>query len=163
MKKIQMLKDILLQENEIYKKILELANKKTQLISEDNIDEIQKITKLEEQYVQDAKILEYKREDRIAEIEKELSIEKVIDISTLLSHILDEELRKELQSTKDEFAKTLTQLKTVNDLNNILIKDALEYIGVSLNLMTAATSEGTYGSKSGEIETQNRNLFDIKG
>ena len=163
MEKISELKKTLSEENEIYKTILELANKKTQLISEDNIDEIQKITKLEEQYLQDAKILEYKREDKISEIEKELRIEKITDITTLLNYILDDKLKRELELIKVEFIKTLKQLKAVNDLNNTLIKDALEYINLSLNLMTAATSEGTYGSGAGEIETQNRNLFDIKG
>lgn len=157
--------EILKDEKTIYKDILELANKKTNMIAEENIAEIEKISKQEEQYIKEAKLLEYKREDKISEIEKSLVKEKINDISILLQHISDEKLKEQLSYTRDEFTKVINELKSVNSMNNILIQDALEYISLSLNIMSGATAEGTYGKNPQNIEPQtlHKNMFDFKG
>lgn len=157
--------EILKDEKTIYNNILELANKKTNMIAEENIIEIENISKQEEQYLKQAKLLEYKREDKISEIEKSLVIEKIDDISNLLEHISDEKLKNNLSRTRDEFTKVINELKSVNSMNNILIQDALEYIALSLNIMSGATAEGTYGKdpKNIEPQTRHKNMFDFKG
>lgn len=161
--KVYELKKILLEENEIYKKVLELSNKKTDCIASDNIEEIQKINLQEEELIQDAKKVEARRELVISKMEQELNIDKVDDITSLLDNIKNYDLKKELQGARNELVETLTQLKVTNELNNTLIKDALEYINLSLNLMTSATNEGMYGRNAQEPETQNRSFFDTKG
>ena len=165
MKEAEGLIDILKEEQGIYNEILKLANEKTDMIAQENIDSLEDISKREEKYVQEAKIIEYKREDKITEIEKSLEIEKVSDISSLLKYLKDEDLKKQLEDTQMEFTNTLSQLKSINIINNTLIQDALEYIDLSLNLMTDARAEGTYGKGAEEAENidQNKSLFDFKG
>ena len=171
MTEIRELIEILKEENEIYNSILELANQKTAMISEENIAEIDSISKQEEQYIKDAKLVEYRREDQILKIEKtlavqnKLSTEKIKDISSLLKYIEDPGLKEELSQTQKDFTATLTELKKINLINNTLIKDALEYISLNMNLITGASTEGTYGKTSENIEPQTRNksMFDFKG
>ena len=112
-----------------------------------------------------AKLIEAKREDQITLMEKSLKIEKISDISSLSQYVKDEKLKIQLEKTQDQFSQTLNELKRVNMVNNTLIQDALEYIALSLNLMSGATAEGTYGKDAGETEgqTQNKNMFDFKG
>lgn len=165
MTELKNLIQILKQEDEIYSELLKISNEKTILISEENIDVIGDIGKKEEKYITEAKLLEYKREDEITKIEKLCKIEKLDDLSSLLKHIEDEALKSELIDTQKNFTRTLGDLKRVNLLNNTLIKDALEYITLSLNLMTQATAEGTYGktAKEAEPQTEHKSMFDFKG
>lgn len=164
MSEISKLIEILKEEESIYKKILELANSKTEMIAEENIDQIETVAKEEEAYIQEAKLVEYKREDQITLIEKTLDI-KISDISSLSPYIKDQELKNELLQTQERFSQTLNELKRVNMVNNTLIQDALEYIALSLNLMSGATAEGTYGKDAEEsaVQTQNKSMFDFKG
>lgn len=164
MTEIENLTNLLKEEEEIYSEILKLANKKTEMIAEDNIDEIEKLAKEEEEFIKKARILEYKREDEITKIEKNLEIEKITDLSSLLENIDDEKLRENLKQTQIKFKETLEELKRVNMINNTLIKDALEYITLSLNLITGATADNTYGKDAvDESQTQRRSMFDFKG
>lgn len=165
MKEVEDLIEILKEEQAIYSEILKLANEKTDMIAEENIDSLEDISKQEAIYVKQAKILEYKREDKITEIEQSLGIEMVSDISSLLNYVDDKNLKKQLIDRQREFTNTLKELKSINIINNTLIQDALEYIDLSLNLMTQATAEGTYGKGAKEAEgaTQNKSLFDFKG
>ncbi len=162
---ISKLIEILKDENKIYNDILALANKKTEMIAEENMDEISNIAKKEEEYIKQAKLIEYKREDQITAIEKSLGIEKLSDISSLLQYVGDENIKKELIEAQKEFASTLNELKRVNLINNTLIQDALEYINLSVNLMMGATAEGTYGkdTANAEVQTHHKNMFDFKG
>ena len=165
MSHIEDLIKVLKSEEEIYSKILKVSNKKTEMIADENIEEIEKISKQEEEYIKQARLLEYKREDYITAIEKSLNIEKISDISSLLNYVKDEDLKKELKDTQIDFNNTLGELKKVNLINNTLIKDALEYIDLSLNLVTDATAENTYNkdSASKEPQIQHKNMFDFKG
>ena len=165
MTELRNLIQILKQEEKIYSELLSLSNKKTDLISDEKIDDIGELTRQEEHYIKEAKLLEYKREDEITKIEKLCNIEKLDDLSSLLKHIEDEALKSEFIDTQKNFTRTLGDLKRVNLLNNTLIKDALEYITLSLNLMTQATAEGTYGktAKEAEPQTEHKSMFDFKG
>lgn len=164
MTEIESLVGILKEEEEIYSEILELANKKTDMIAEDNIEEIEAIAKEEEEKLKQAKILEYKREDEITKIEKKLGIEKITDLSSLLNHVKDEKLREDLKQRQLKFKDTLEELRRVNMINNTLIQDALEYIALSLNLMTDVVADNTYGKNSSDDrQIQQRRMFDFKG
>lgn len=165
MNEVKSLIDMLKEEQEIYSEILKLANEKTDMISQESLDGLEDVSKQEEKHIKEAKILKYKREDKITEIEKSLKIEKVSDISSLLKYIEDKNLKNQLIETQIEFTNTLSKLKSINIINNTLIQDALEYIDLSLNLMTEATAEGTYGKGAEEAEniTQNKSMFDFKG
>lgn len=165
MKEIKHLIDLLKQEEKVYSEMLLLSEKKTKCISNENIDEINEIAKQEERLIKEARLLEYQREDEITKIEKLFNIEKLDDLSSLLKHIEDKKLESELIETQVNFTNTLSELKNVNSLNNTLIQDALEYITLSLNLMTQATAEGTYGKTAKEAEPQapQKSMFDFKG
>ena len=165
MSHIEDLIKVLKSEEEIYSKILKVSNKKTEMIADENIEEIEKISKQEEEYIKEARLIEYKREDQITAIEKSLDIESISDISSLLNYVDDEKIKIQLTETQKTFTNTLNELKRVNSMNNTLIQDALEYINLNLNLMTQASTDGTYGNKSGEMEvqTQNKNIFDFRG
>lgn len=165
MKEIKHLIDLLKQEEKIYREMLLLSERKTKCISDENIDEINEIAKQEERLIKEARLLEYQREDEITKIEKLFNIEKLDDLSSLLKHIEDKKIESELIETQVNFTNTLSELKNVNSLNNTLIQDALEYITLSLNLMTQATAEGTYGKTAKEAESQapQKSMFDFKG
>ena len=165
MKGISKLIEILKDENKIYQDILTLTNAKTEMIAQENMSEISNIAKQEEEYIKEAKLIEYKREDQITAIEKSLDIDKISDISSLLNYVDDDNIKKQLIETQRQFTNTLNELKRVNKMNNTLIQDALEYIALSVNLMTGATTDGKYGRNTAEteVQTHHKNMFDFKG
>ncbi|KNF09659.1 flagella synthesis protein FlgN [Gottschalkia purinilytica] len=158
---IEELKVVLTKELEEYKQVLELADKKTDILISGSIDKIENITKEEYEIIYRIEALESDRETIVSDIEKGFNIQEQMDLTTLIGYFNEQE-QETLNTIKDELTDILAELKDKNELNKTLIDDSLQYIDLGVNLLTASSSQGTYKGDTGEINTQNKNLFDIK-
>lgn len=161
---IEELKQVLTEELEIYKTIHEYALKKTDIITSGKINELDKLTQIEQTLIIKIGKLEDKREEVIEKIGKKLNLKKDVNLSAIMPYI-DKKDEKEINAIRDEFVNLLNKLKDRNQINSVLIKDSLEYINFNINLLTQSTSiEGaTYSKDKGKDGSiQNRNLFDKK-
>lgn len=158
---IEELKVVLTKELEEYKQVLELADKKTDILISGSIDKIENITKEEYEIIYRIEKLESDREKIVSDIEKGFNIQEQMDLTTLIGYFNEQE-QETLNTIKDELTDILTKLKDKNELNKTLINDSLQYIDLGVNLLTDSSSQGTYKGDTREINTQNKNLFDIK-
>ena len=138
----------------VHTEILKIANDKKEAIVQNETDKLKKITKQEQQVVFNIIDLEEKREKNVKSLstllnEKQegLTISEIIKISK--DKIKNITLINEVEKAKEDLRNIINELKTVNELNNQLIKNSLEYIDFNLNLMLGSTIQGTYGN-SGE-------------
>lgn len=156
------LKETMEKELEAYRAILELAKRKTEILKESKVTELELLTLDERAKVEEINSIEGEREHIARGLADSLGVNERLDLSTM-SQYFTEEGRAEFSEIKSDFVETIEELKRVNSLNETLIKDSLEYIDFSLNIMTSATVGGGYSQKADDAQsTSKKNLFDFK-
>ncbi len=160
---IKELTDILNKENDIYDTFLKLSNNKTDLIVGGNVSELENIVRIEQSLIIKIAKLEDQREKIVESLSSVLGKKpEEITISELAS-CLGQKEAIELKACQDKILKSINGLKTNNELNSKLIKNSLEYIDFSINMMTTVgTVTNSYGSSGNADEAKKRNLFDVK-
>lgn len=131
--------NVLEQENKEYETLVLLSKEKTPVIVKGDLEKLQRITEVEQEFVGKIRNLERKREEIMADIGNVLSRDpkttKVTDIIELLSKQPVE--KKRLSEVYDKLKVTLENIKQYNDINANLIKESLEIIEFNLNLVTS--------------------------
>lgn len=146
---------LLRQELNVLNELLECAVLKTDLIIENEINEIEAMTRKEENFIQ--KLID--AENRRAMMLDSWGVSKDTPISKLLEKMVGE--KSELESVRDEMFSVMEQLADRNALNSMLIHDHLEWIDFNVNLMTNASSNLNYGTAASDSNPGN-SLFDRK-
>ena len=127
------------QEEKEFKQLLTLSRKKTPVIVNNKVAELEKITDEEQIIVSRITALEIKRESvtkDIAEvINKDVAELKLTTLIDLMSNQPGE--RKRLSDIHDKLSATVKQIRQVNDGNAELIKNALEMVNFDLSVVQA--------------------------
>lgn len=160
---IEQLKDTLIKENELYSQVLKLAEKKTEVVADRNIKELENITKQEQQYIMTMGTFEKIRRSILVNIGEELHIKQPESISELILS-LEEDTGAEIDKLRDNILETIDKIKNINKGNEKLINQSLEYVNFSLELLTGSSDQGNkYSNKASENKKQKPiNFLDIK-
>jgi flagellar biosynthesis/type III secretory pathway chaperone len=163
-KHLERLLDILAKECEFFVNFLKVSREKTEFILKRKTEELQSLTKEEENWVSNLKKLEENREDCIQQIGYSLGLQNELKISTLIPLLGGNEAQK-LSEVQDELNNLIEELKNINEINGNLLKNSLEYIDFMLNIVSNASdvSDNSYGSGgklAGNSET--RRMMDFK-
>lgn len=160
---IDKLIDILEQENRIYSDILNISKNKTDIIVKGKVSDLENIVKLEQSYVIRIDKLENERQETVEKLARELELdEEDINISGIIKK-LDRENAQRLNACRESIMHTLEELKSLNELNSKLIKNSLEYIDFSINLLASADSAVNNYSNSGKVnDSKKRSFLDMK-
>ena len=156
------LKKIFDEEIKIYKEILKVSKDKTDSLKGNKVSELEAITRKEEILVADVIELEKRRIARVKNICKQYGKEeKSLKIDELCEFIT--EGKEELQAFKAEITQILKELKKVNNLNNALINNSLEYINFAVSIATGAPKNNTIYEQKGRSNIKGQtNILDIK-
>lgn len=139
------------------KKLLQLSFSKTDLIINNQIDELTNLLKQEEQFIKVVVTLENKR----VQLLDTWGVPGDTPISDVIEMI--PEGKEKLIQLKDQLEENLIQLDERNQTNNALVRDNLEWIDFNINLMTSTQTPSGYGRDSEESDTAgDLNLFDRK-
>ena len=155
-------------EEKIYSEIIPVAEKKTQIIVNNDLQSLNSITEEEQELLGKISKLEKKRQEVIRNIgivmnkkESELNFVTIIEL-------LDgqEKEQEELRKLHDKLKRTIDVLSTLNERNQMLIKQSLEMIDFDINLMQSLRTSpgvGQYNIAS-EVEMQGMKsgMFDAK-
>ncbi len=161
-KSIEQLKMVLEQEIDVYKNILDLSIKKTDIVVNGHIKKLEEITEEEQKLIIKIGKLEDIRENVIYNMKKELSLEEELNM-TKLNEYLEESDNEFIESLKNQLMDILSQLRERNVLNGSLINDSLEYINLNIDLLTNSTIDNIYDDKQkGSKGVQARRMFDTK-
>lgn len=140
--------------NEVYAELLELSQKKRQMITAQNMEELDQLTTYEMGLVGTLYKLEEIRSRAVDELLKTPGFQPFSNI-TELANQLDAEDRRKMMDAKN---KLLVGIKTVSEetrFNGKLLEDKLELIDLSIQMLTEETEDG-YGNK------QRKNILDVR-
>ena len=155
-------------EEKIYSEIIPIAEKKTQIIVNNDLQSLNSITDKEQELLGKISKLERKRQEVIRNIgivmnkkESELNFVTIIE---LLNG--QEKEQEELRKLHDKLKGTIDMLSMLNERNQMLIKQSLEMIDFDINLMQSLRTSpgvGQYNIAS-EVEMQGMKsgMFDAK-
>jgi len=155
-------------EEKIYSEIIPIAEKKTQIIVNNDLQSLNSITEEEQELLGKISKLEKKRQEVIRNIgivmNKKESELNFITIIELLNG--QEKEQEELRKLHDKLKRTIDILSTLNERNQMLIKQSLEMIDFDINLMQSLRTSpgvGQYNIAS-EVEMQGMKsgMFDAK-
>ncbi len=149
---------VLQQESEEYRKLLELSMRKTPIIVGGDLEGLQQITDEEQILVAALNRLEAKREEVTKDIanvlNKDVTTLKLADIVNMLGQRPVEQNR--LAKAHDDLKEVVNHMVQVNQQNQELIRNSLELVAFDLNLIhsmksapqTANYTRGAYNSGS---------------
>lgn len=149
------LMEILKKQLEALKELDSIEIEKTDIIMNDEIEELKSLTVKEERLINEVATLELEREHLL----DSWGIGKETSLATIISNIPEE--KEDLEKLGEELFNVLKTIEENNKTNNALIKDSLEWIEFNLNLMTNATTPPTYGNENKKSSSKN-SLFDRK-
>lgn len=160
---IKQLTQILNQENEIYDTLAKLSNNKTQIIVEGKVQDLDSIVKIEQSLVIKISKLEQQREQIVESMCTQLGIKpEEVTLTEILKLASNDEC-VELKVCQEKMKTTLNGLKEKNEINSKLIKNSLEYIDFSLNMLTSiGTINNNYESTGETGDSKKRSIFDVK-
>ncbi len=156
---METLMEVLQEEDKAYQSLLELSQRKTQIIIENDVQALIKLTDEEQVLVDQLSVLDRRRESAMKDVADVMNQKadtfKLSGLVELLSSRPAEQ--KKLAQLTDSIRETTTAMQLVNNQNRELIKSALDMVEFDLNLvrgMKAAPETAQY--TSGAISAGNR-------
>ena len=160
---------ILNEELEVYNDFIPVCSKKTEIIIQNKVDEIQEISMQEQEYLDRIALLEKKRvtvmknmADVTGKDYEQLSIASVI-------RMIDKQPneQKKLSEIHDNLKSTTRKLVDINNHNKSLIQQSLEMIEFNMNFIQStwmSPGNNNYDRGAGMIYEQlaNNTMFDAK-
>ena len=165
---IEELIKVLGDEEKIYAEIIPLAEKKTWIIVNNDLQSLTGITEEEQLLVGKISKLEKKRREVIRNIgivmnKKESELNFITIIELLKGQ---EKEQEELKKLHDRLKSTIELLSVLNERNQMLIKQSLEMIDFDINLLQSLRTSpgaGQYNIDSEvEIQGMESRMFDTK-
>lgn len=155
--------DVLNNEAEIYREVLKISRNKTRIIVEGKTSELENITRKEQALISRIADFEEIRGRIVKKFSEQFEKEAYnLTISSIIN-MLPQDKSQKLNSILADLSKSLKEIKEVNTLNSKLIKNSLEYIDFSINLLTGTGASGNLYGNSGQTNNgRKRNFLDVK-
>ncbi len=149
------LMEILKEELKELESIRDISYEKTDIIMNNEVETLQKMTKEEERLILKIAALEDKR----LKLFDSWGVNKNTPFSEIIERV--PEGREDLIQIRDRLNSLLFDIKARNDINKELIKENLEWLEFNINLITQRSTPTTYDNKK-KKEESNRSFFDRK-
>lgn len=165
---IEELVGTLSREQELYQKLLPLAEEKTRVIVRNDLERLQEITSQEQEFVDEITSLEHKRKSNVANIAIVMSRKaEELNISVIAEMLKTQpEQHDELCRLHDGLTKLLKRLKEINEQNQALIEQSLEMIQFNMNVLqsdrVAPVNNYTSRAATMDIPMSQHGSFDTK-
>ncbi|WP_099354872.1 flagellar protein FlgN [Fredinandcohnia onubensis] len=144
----------------LHQNLLKLSERKTEILKKGDIDALNEQMKEELKYILAIRQME---NERIAIVDKLLGPR--VQEKTLLKCIeaATEPIRSELMELHEDLLIVIKELKAVNELNQQLTHQSLQYVNMSLDMLLPQEQTATYVNPAGTREKkQTRSMFDSK-
>lgn len=147
---------------EIHEQLLKLSNEKTTLVKEGNVEELQPILVNERKVVQQLEKAEEERQKEVASwfVNHGVSIDEAT-LTNLLNHVKSEAEKKELEQAAVHLSEVIEKLKQQEELNMALIQQSMQFVQLSIDLLSPSLKNMNYGNDNGPSDV-NRSVFDSK-
>lgn len=150
-------------ENKLYGQLYSIAENKTGFVVKGEVENLQALVGKEQKLAGELNKLQDVREQILEQIGKAIGKNpQQLTLSEIAAQLAGEQAER-LAGIRVRLKETIDKLTAKNNLNQQLLKNALEYVDFSLNLLTQpAPQTNQYGRKGIETGTQGRGILDIK-
>nr|WP_138496177.1 flagellar protein FlgN [Paenibacillus pinistramenti] len=130
--------DLMEQLNEAHLHLIELGEEKKQAVIKNDVSKVIALVNRESKQVKIIEELEQSRTNQTFLFLQEHGIKSKLNltVSELSRLVFDPEVKLQLKETQAKLHTTLLKLKRLNELNKQLIKQALDYIDYSIDLLS---------------------------
>ncbi len=157
---VQQIMELMEQLVDVHKQLLSISKEKTERFKEGAIEPLQQLLVKERKQI---RLLEQTESKRQQAVEKWFQTNGMDTEQYTVSHMLekleDEKEREALANITTTLTETIVELKQQEQLNEALIRQSMEFVQMSLDLMNPNISSMNYGKEMKE-NTPNRSLFD---
>jgi flagellar biosynthesis/type III secretory pathway chaperone len=144
---------------QLHQNLYNVTLQKTGFLKSENVEELKELLKKEQMFVQAIKQVE---EERIKDTVNFLENEEELTLSACIEKAVGEEKEK-LSEISKEFTETMDKLKTSNQLNKKLTKQALRLTAITLDMIMPQERDFNYNKPAENTkEKQRRSFFDSK-
>jgi len=153
--------NVLSEEKSLYKTLLELSARKTEVIISNNIQELDKIVQQEQFVLIRLSDTEKARKILLSKIAQEMNIpEEELTVSHIVKKV-DKAQKNTFSDIVSELTIILKKQKDLNERNMHLIQNNLEYINEIISQVIIGNAEKkTYNISGNREMIQNRNIID---
>jgi flagellar biosynthesis/type III secretory pathway chaperone len=144
----------------LHKGLLDLANKKTEVLKKGDMEALSEIMKEEQKYI--AVINQVERE-RIHVVNAMVSESNDRTLTTCIS-LAEGTERAMLEKLRDDLTAVISELKNINQLNQQLTQQSLQFVNVMLDMLMPQPPNINYAAtnKAPNPYEGGRSLFDSK-
>jgi len=138
---ITQLVEIMNEQAERYNELLGLSFEEKDILINNEVEELQKLTNLKNIVVTQNNRLEKKRIALVESIAEAMGrTDKDIDLAKLVEIIGDQPEAEQLETIGKQLKETLHKLKEANDLNRQLLESSIEYLEYSINMVRSSVN-----------------------
>jgi flagellar biosynthesis/type III secretory pathway chaperone len=128
----------------LHKGLLDLANKKTEVLKKGDMEALSEMMKEEQKYIAAIKQIE---KERILAVEKIISALGHMQTEPTLTtciELVEEPERSALERLRDNLVAVVTELKNINELNQQLLQQSLQFVNMTLDMIMPQPKEVNY-------------------
>lgn len=166
---IEELIDVLEKESLIYESLIPIAEEKTKVIIDNDLDSLQEVTEKEQNFIEELIHLEKKREGVVQNMSIVLSREAAdLNLTTIISLLKNQPTEhRQLSQIHDRIGSLVERLIEANSRNKMLINESLDMIEFNLGVVSSArtlpgTNTYTKGASENLGPSIGTELFDAK-
>lgn len=140
-----------------------IANEKTDVIKNSDMDALSKILIKERKQAQAISQLEDKRQLAVKAF---FQTQQVVDREQTVQHLLEviknEEEKKQLEEVISELIEEIISLKQIEQLNQELIEQSMAFVQLSLDMLQPSVKNMNYKATNKQHQIQQTSVFDSK-
>lgn len=161
---MQVFIDNLEKQLQAYQELLKIADRKQQVLVQNDIEGLEKINQEEQPLIVKISKLEKNRLSIIGALEKKMG--NNVPKLTMQELIKEKEVlpyQEKMQIIFEKLAKVVDELRVKNEQNSQLIKESLKFINYTMDLVTQREREVTYDAgNKGNKPTSSSHILDQK-
>jgi flagellar biosynthesis/type III secretory pathway chaperone len=128
----------------LHKGLLELANKKTEVLKKGDMEALSEMMKEEQKYIAAMKQIEKERILAVEKIISALGHTQVEPTLTACMELVEEPERRVLERLRDNLVAVIAELRNINELNQQLLQQSLQFVHMMLGMIMPQPPEVNY-------------------
>ena len=159
-KNLKELTEILKEENELYEKLLDIAEDKKETLINNNIESLFNLVENDRDYIEQVSELEERRLTLMNDIKENFAIEDDLSYMEFVEQLPDHWGEK-LNPIRNELLETLEEFHILNEENKKLIEEAVKFNKFSIDLIIENLNNNEYTYN--ELGKNSPRLLDKRG
>jgi flagellar biosynthesis/type III secretory pathway chaperone len=146
----------------IHHQLIVLSEEKTAVVKKGNVEQLQTILVKERKIIRQLEQAEENRQKEVVAwfLTHGLSPEDAT-VTNLLNQLNDDSEKEKLEDSAVQLTESIVKLKQQEQLNIALIQQSMQFVQLSIDLMSPSLKNMNYG-KDNNQPTMNRSVFDSK-